>query len=137
MLSEDEVRHWLEQQALNAPVQLGAESVRLNVTEQGAELLAILLPGYQSEQLQQALLLGFSGAIEFEAGLGLSEDGTSLTLAQWLPGVSGWPQASLPLEQLLNQLSAWRAQLMPLVAVPKLSSSERNEQRWRARLGAR
>jgi hypothetical protein len=48
----------------------------------------------------------------------------SLTLTQWLPGVSSWRQAADALESLLNQLSVWRA------AVSPAACSARTAARW-------
>lgn len=134
MLSEDEVELYLQEQAVNLPVQLAGESVRLDVSVHGAQLSATLLSGYQSEQLQQALALGFSGAIEYEAGLGISEDGANLILTQWLPKVRDWQQAAPALEQLLNQLSSWRATLKSSQASLRSTGAVKSELLWRTRL---
>lgn len=74
---------------------------------------------------------GFSSAIDFDAGLGQSADGGSLTLTQWLPGVASWRQAADALERLLNQVSALRAELEPVARAPVAHVRTRAEDRLR------
>lgn len=131
MSSEDGLQEWLQAQPLDTPVEISGESVYLKVEANGAELGAFLLHGHVQSQLREAMLQGFSSAIDFDAGLGQSADGNSLTLTQWLPGVSSWWQAADALESLLNQLSVWRAALEPAVRVPAANIRSRSEDRLR------
>lgn len=131
MWSADDLQEWLQAQPLDTPIDINGESVYLNVEANGAELGAYLLHGHVQSQLREALLQGFSSAIEFDAGLAQSADGNSLTLTQWLPGVSSWEQAAHALENLLNQLSVWRAELKPAARIPVVNARSRTEERLR------
>lgn len=131
MLSDSDLQAWLNAQPLDTPVEINGESVYLNVGANGAELGAILLHDYTPGQLREALLQGFSSAIDFDAGLGLSADGNSLTLTQWLPNVYSWRQAADALEHLLNQLSVWRAALEPAATRAVVTTRTRTEDRLR------
>lgn len=133
MISDDELAQWLANQPLNEVIDLGSESVYLRVHHQGAELGAYLIHAYTPGQLQDALKLGFRSALNFDAGLGRSQDGNSLILAQWLPNVRNWTQAVEPLEKLLNQLHMWKTELIPGETPAKsiMSAVSRNEQRLR------
>ncbi|MGZ5858992.1 MAG: hypothetical protein ACXWJK_17320 [Burkholderiaceae bacterium] len=138
MQSEDDLQQWLQAQPLNSPIEISGESVYLNVEAGGAELGGYLLHGYVQRQLREALLQGFSSAIEFDAGVGITPDG-SLALTQWLPGVTSWQQAALPLEKLLNQLTVWRDVLNPSAVKPAAPSSTiatRSEERLRKMLSS-
>ncbi|WP_211474772.1 hypothetical protein [Collimonas humicola] len=137
MASEQELAQWLQAQPLNAAVVIDDESVYLNVYPNGAELGVCLTQAYTQDQLQRALRQGFSSAIHFDAGLGLSADGNSLVLTQWLQDVANWPQAAPALEHLLNQLAPWRAALAPVETAPAPSMHGRLEQRLRLRLAQR
>lgn len=134
MLNDGDLHAWLRTQPLNAPVEINGESVYLNVEVDGAELGAILLHDHAPAQLREALLQGFSSAIDFDAGLGLGAGGNSLTLTQWLPGVFSWLQAADALENLLNQLSVWRAALEPAASLPAAMTRTRTEDRLRKNL---
>jgi hypothetical protein len=131
MSSDDDLQEWLQAQPLDTPVEINGESVYLKVEANGAELGAFLLHGHAQSQLREALLQGFSSAIDFDAGLGQSADGNSLTLTQWLPGVFSWRQAADSLERLLNQLSVWRAALEPAARMPVANTRTRTENRLR------
>jgi hypothetical protein len=74
---------------------------------------------------------GFRSATMFDAGLGLTADGKVLVLNQWLPRVSSWPEAAQSLENLLNQLGEWRADLTPETSVTEKVTA-RTEQRLRS-----
>lgn len=136
MFSDEELAQWLRAQPLDAPVAIDGESVYLAIHRDGAELGAYLTRAYTQEQLQQALRQGFSSAIDFDAGLGQSSDGDSLVLTQWLPGVTGWPQAAQPLDNLLNQLTLWRAALAPPPSTRAADLHNRVEHRLRQRFAA-
>lgn len=131
MAGTDDIAQWLDRQPLNSPIDIDGETVYLNLHRQGAELGAYLMRFHTQEQLREALKQGFSSAISFEAGLGLSPDGTSLVLSQWLPAVGAWNQAAEPLENLLNQLAAWRAALAPPITTRIAQPVDRNERRLR------
>jgi hypothetical protein len=140
MTDHDQLARWLRAQPLGARVAIDGESVWLRPGEGGAELAACLWPDPSGEQLQAALRHGFASALDFEAGLGLCADG--LVLSCWLPACGGWREAAPALEQLLDQLAAWRA----VLAAPRekarpaagLAGSARHEQRMRQLLaGAR
>lgn len=131
MSSDDGLQEWLQEQPFNIPININGESVYLKVEENGAELGAFLIHDHSPPQLREALLQGFSSAIDFDAGLGKSADGNSLTLSQWLPEVSSWQQAAGFLECLLNQLSAWRELLEPATHLPVSTTKSRIEERLR------
>jgi hypothetical protein len=130
---------WLQAQPLGARVAIDGESVWLLPGEDGAQLAACLWPEPSAEQLAVALRHGFASARTFAAGLSMAADGRGLVLACWLPSCRGWHDAAPALEQLLDQLAAWRAALAP-GEPPSLAAggAARHEQRMRARLaGAR
>jgi hypothetical protein len=131
MQIDDELGRWLEAQPLDEPVEVDGESVYLKVLADGAELGACLVRDYAQDQLHDAMKLGFRSATEFDAGLGVSEDGSSLMLTQWLPHATGWLDAAAALENLLNQLGMWRAALDPVKEQQWGTGSNRNEQRLR------
>ncbi|NHZ91152.1 hypothetical protein F2P45_19330 [Massilia sp. CCM 8733] len=135
MDDHDQLARWLRAQPLGARVAIDGESVWLRPGEGGAELSACLWPDPSGEQVQAALHHGFAGALAFDAGLGLCGDG--LVLSCWLPSCAGWRDAASALEQLLDQLAAWRAALAPPSAKPRLAAggAARHEQRMRQMLG--
>lgn len=127
---------WLGEQSPSNPLAIDGESVYLRLADGGAELGVHLWPGATVAQLQDALKHGFASAIEYDAGLGLAPDGQGVVLSQWLPAVHGWDEAAVALEQLLNQVASWRAQLGPVVQaaarVPAgISAAARQEQKMR------
>ncbi|MFC7516075.1 hypothetical protein ACFQUU_13755 [Herbaspirillum sp. GCM10030257] len=130
-MENDEIEQWLQEQPLDEPVEIDGESVYLKVGPSGAELGAYLIQSYTQVQLHEALKLGFKSALRFDAGLGQTPDGSALVLTQWLPQVSGWSEAAEPLENILNQLSMWRAALTPEKPRPASQIADRNEQRLR------
>lgn len=131
MSEDDDFWEWLKSQPLDEPVEIDGESVYLKVRHDGAELGAFLVHSYTPNQLQDALRQGFNSATQYDAGLGRTADGGSLVLNQWLPNVIGWVDAAEALENLLNQLSMWRAVLVPPKVIQMDSLSNRNEQRLR------
>ena len=133
MLSESDLVHWLESQPIDEPVNVDGETVLLKNSLSGSTLIGLLLPDFSEQQLRRAMEQGFAHAIEFEAGLGISADGGSLILTQWLPYVSTWMEAARPLENLLNQLASWRTALAPppVARVTTKNTTNRNEQRLR------
>ncbi|OGB25909.1 MAG: hypothetical protein A3I66_12070 [Burkholderiales bacterium RIFCSPLOWO2_02_FULL_57_36] len=133
MLSDGELAQWLQTQPLDEPVIIDGESVYLRIHPDGAELGAYLTHSYTPDQLQRALQQGFSSAIDFDAGLGQTSDGNSLVLTQWLHHVRDWSQAAMPLENLLNQLTPWRAALAAPEAVRTASVQTRAEHLLRMR----
>lgn len=131
---------WLAAQPLGARVAIDGESVWLRPGEGGAELAACLWPDPSGEQVQAALRHGFASARDFDAGLALADDGRGLVLSCWLPSCRSWSDAAPALEQLLDQLAAWRAALAPPPAQQRAAAggAARHEQRMRAMLaGAR
>lgn len=59
--------------------------------------------------VKRYLELGFSNALEFEAGLALDTERHRLVLTHWLVGVFDWDDATAALELLLNQVDVCRA----------------------------
>jgi hypothetical protein len=131
MAGGDEFEQWLQAQPLDEPVEIDGESVYLKVRPKGAELGVFLIHSYTQSQLRDALKQGFNSARQYDAGLGRTPDGNNLVLNQWLPHVSGWSQAVLPMENLLNQVSMWRASLVAPKVIKMESMANRNEQRLR------
>lgn len=129
----DELDQWLQELPLEEPVHIDGELVYLHVTPTGAELGATFLEGATDQQIRDALKQGFQNAIEFDAGWGISADGNTLLLTQWLPGVSSWAEVPEPLERLLNQVAVMRPAVQPATIKPAGIPS-RDEQRARSRL---
>lgn len=129
---DGDIRQWLETQTLGERVEVGGEFVYLTVRDGGAELGAYLFDGgYGLPQLENALRNGFRSAALFDAALGMGADGAALVLNQWLPDVTDWTGAAMPLEKLLNQLSMWREDLASSVATQADKTTFRTEQRLR------
>lgn len=140
MENHNQLAGWLQAQPLGARVAIDGESVWLRPGEDGAELAACLWRDPSGEQVQAALRQGFASARDFDAGLALADDGRGLVLSCWLPSCRGWSDAATALEQLLDQLAAWRAALAPVSSQPRLATggAARHEQRMRTLLaGAR
>lgn len=131
MQIDDEIGQWLREQPFDEPVEIDGESVYLRVQSNGAELGAILTRSFSRLQLQDALKQGFQSALDFDAGLGCSDDGTILVLNQWLPHVQDWVGAAEALEKILNQASMWREALSPGRPQQMDKMGNRNEQRLR------
>jgi hypothetical protein len=132
---DPDTEHWLQTLPVASPVAIDGVEVWLKAFPVGAELGAYLLHGFSEAELQDALRHGFRGAVEFDAGFGLSPDGGSLCLSQWLPGVSGWVEAAEPLEKLLNQVGLLRESIDPARnALMHNPVQERIEQRMRKKL---
>lgn len=135
---DSEIQEWLMELPLNTEVDLGGERVYLKVLGNGAELGARLVDGMSGEQMQAALQNAFASAIEFNAGLAYTADGSGLALTCWLPDVYSWSAARAALESLLNQLAVWRRRLASspnTVSSPPLLSRE--EMQMRSRLLAK
>jgi hypothetical protein len=130
---ETDIVDWLQSLPLGSPVEIDDEVVSLDVKPAGAVLSGRLLAPYTQAQLQDALACGFRNALFHEAGLGVSPDGNELVLNRWLPNVRRWADATQELEDLLNQLAAWRAELAPSGLAQSLLATVagRNEQRLR------
>lgn len=128
-----ELEQWLQGLPLDEPVDIDGESVYLRVEAGGAELGARFIDAVTGQQLQEAMKQGFQSAMEFDAGWGLSTDGSTLLLTQWLPGVSSWTEVPEQLEKLLNQVSVLRAVISP-VKVKLDDMPNRDEQRGRSKL---
>lgn len=138
MSSREEWEEWLQAQPLGELVEVDGESVYLQPYGGGTELGAVLIHSCTPGQIRDALQQGFASAMHYGAGLALSADGEKLLLTQWLPYVSGWAQAADSLEALLNQLEAWRAELVPPRPEQLPEMSVRTEARLRGMLsGAR
>ena len=126
---------WLQTLPVGSPVVIDGVEVWLKTFPVGAELGAYLLHGFSEVGLQEALGQGFQVAIEFDAGFGLSPDGGSLCLSQWLPGVGGWVEAAEPLEKLLDQVEMLRESINPARnALIRDPVQGRLEQRMRKKL---
>lgn len=125
----------LARQPLGAPVELNGETAYLKPGEGGAELGVHLINNTSPMQIEEAMKKGFQSALEFEAGLACTLDGNTLVLSRWLPHVSSWAGAAPFLEQLVNQVCAWRAMLAPPAEHRAGNAvSARTEQRLRALL---
>jgi hypothetical protein len=131
MSDDDDFLQWLTSQPLDEPVEIDGESVYLKVRQDGAELGAFLVHSYTPAQLQDGLRQGFNSATRYDAGLGKTADSSSLVLNLWLPDCTGWAGAAEALENLLNQLSEWRAVFVPPKVLQMDSQTTRNEQRLR------
>lgn len=131
---DGETRDWLAEQPLGQPINIGTEYVYLTVRDDGAELGAYLIQNYAQIHLETAMRNAFYSATWFNAGLGRTADGKTLVLNLWLPHVSGWQEAVEPLENLLNQLRLWRAELMPSTEKRPDKVADRTEQRLRSLL---
>jgi hypothetical protein len=107
-----QLEHWLDSLSLEQPVEVDGETVSLELHPDGAMLSLNLCAAATGAQLADALHTGFQSALEFDAGLALSEDG-ALVLSQWLPAASAWRDAAEALEGLLNQAAMWRAAMAP------------------------
>ena len=126
---------WLQSLPVGTPVAIDGVEVWLKTFPVGAELGAYLLHGFSEAELQDALRHGFRGAVEFDAGFGLSADGGSLCVTQWLPGVDSWIEAAESLEKLLNQVEMLRESIDPARnALSRNPLQERVEQRMRKML---
>jgi hypothetical protein len=132
-MQSDELEPQLHDFPLDEPVSIDGESVYLRVHQDGAELGAHFLESVTERQLQDALQLGFQSALEFDAGWALSDDGASLMLTQWLPGVRDWPEVSDPLERLLNQVELLRT-LVTITGTRPEQGASRDERRFRSKL---
>jgi predicted secreted protein len=103
-----ELAQLLDALPVNMPVSFMQAQVCLTMANDGATLSAEIDQEY-SAQLQESLLeLGFSWALEFDAGLATQTDQHHLVLLQWLPGVDGWVSAAAALGKLLDQLESCR-----------------------------
>ena len=121
---------WLRGMPVGAPVTIDGVEVWLKPFPLGAELMAVLVDGFSEADLQNTLMQGFQAALEFDAGFGLSPDGRSLVLSQWLPDVGSWVEAADALERLLDQVEMVRGGASR-ESDPML---ERDEQRMRRML---
>ena len=89
---------------INQAVEVAGVVVCLQIHSGGAVLRAELGIQFATETTARYLKLGFSNAIEFDAGLALDPASQRLVLTRWLQGVSNWSQAAAALESLLNQV---------------------------------
>src|SRR5450830_222915 len=112
MLSE-ELEQWLQGLPLGEPFDVGGESVYLQVTEDGAELGVILVPEPTDAQIIESMRSGFQFALDFEAGLAISDDSGALVLNRWLPQAETWADVAEALEDILNQAGLWRIATKP------------------------
>lgn len=145
MNEEDFLEQWLREQPLDSEVEIAGETVYLNIHPRGAELGAFLFRSFSQQQLHDSLRQGFSSAMEFPAGLGITRDGESLTLSQWLPEVSNWSEAASALETLLDQLAAWRMAISGVLpagavnaapAAREMKQAKESERRLRGMYGS-
>jgi hypothetical protein len=134
MLDPD-TEEWLQSLPAGSPVAIDGVEVWLKCLPTGAELGAYLQHGFSETELETALKEGLRCAMEFDAGFGLSPDGGSLCLSQWLPGVGGWVEAAEPLEKLLDQVEMLRKSTDATRNAPARNPvQERFEQRMRKKL---
>ena len=130
LLAELPVDQWVDIDGMSVRLQLGAD---------GAVLSAELPVALTAESTRRYLELGFSNALEFDAGLSLDTDGRRLLLTQWLAGITNWPDAENALELLLNQVAVCRTgypSTVPAASTltPRESVRQREERRLRAQL---
>ncbi|MGI4846681.1 MAG: hypothetical protein ACRYGK_00850 [Janthinobacterium lividum] len=123
----DDVESWLQTLPLETPVTIDGESVFLRVGRSGAELGVILFPAPTDAQLIDAARVGFQSAMQYEAGLGFSDEPDAAVLSQWLPHAGNWTDAAQALEALLNQTALFRVALGRAApkAAPEISPQER------------
>ncbi len=107
----EQLQHWLAGSPVDTILDLYEEQVFLNLARDGAELGLVLMPQGGADQLAEVMGLGFSSALQFEAGLSCSADGKQVLLTRWLPGVRNWIAAGAALQALLEQGAAWRHML--------------------------
>ncbi|MES2743001.1 MAG: hypothetical protein V4754_18920 [Pseudomonadota bacterium] len=107
----EQLQHWLAGSPVDTILNLYEEQVFLNLARDGAELGLVLLPQCGADQLAEVMGLGFSSALQFEAGLSCSADGKQVSLTRYLPGVLNWVAAGAALQALLEQAAAWRIML--------------------------
>jgi hypothetical protein len=132
MLLDAATVEWLRALPLHVPVVIDGVTLWLKPGARGAVLLALLEPGCSEQRLQAMLCHGFRCALEFDAGFGLGEDGVSLCLLQWLPGVGGWLEAAEALAGLLDQVDTLRLAGDPVGnALGNGPMRDRTEQRLR------
>jgi hypothetical protein len=120
-------------------VDIDGMAVRLQLEVGGAVLSAELPAALTIESTMRHLELGFSNALEFNAGLAIDPEGRRLMLTQWLAGITNWPDAESALESLLNQVDVCRTVCPPSVSVGVKQASreslrQREERRLRAQL---
>ncbi len=130
MMRDPDTDAWLRTLPVGTPVAIDGVEIWLKTFPVGAELGIYLMHDFSEAQLQDALRQGFRLAVEFDAGFGLSADGRSLCLSQWLPGVTSWMEAGDALEKLLNQMEMLRTSIEP----GRNPMQERIEQRMRKML---
>jgi hypothetical protein len=94
---------------IDAPIEIDGATVCLQLRNGGAVLSAELAAQSGPASIKRCLELGFSNALEFEAGLALDTERQRLVLTHWLAGVSDWDGAATALELLLNQVDVCRA----------------------------
>lgn len=116
-------------------VDIDGMTVHLKILAGGAVLSAELDAEFRLSSMTRYLQLGFSNALEFDAGLALDPGTQRLVLTHWLAGVTHWSGATAALESLLNQVDVCRAAgkeaPRPVIKEP---ARQRAEQRLRAQL---
>lgn len=128
-----EIDAWLQGLPLHVAVEIDDERVYLKPGAGGAELGALFFDAPTDDDIARAMRQGFQSALECEAGWGMSADGESLVLSQWLPDVTNWVEAGAALEALLNQVAALRANGLNIKPRAKVILN-RDEQRVRSTL---
>lgn len=96
---------------VNEAVNVDGIQIRLQISDSGAVLSAELGIELTAESTQRCLELGFSNALEFDAGLAMNAARRHLLLTRWLPDVTAWSDAENALESLLNQVDVFHAVL--------------------------
>lgn len=116
-------------------VDIDGTTVRLQIVAGGAVLSAELDAEFKLGAMTRYLQLGFSNALEFDAGLALDPATQRLLLTHWLAGVTHWSGAAIALESLLNQIDVCRTAGKDAPRhVIKEPARQRAEQRLRAQL---
>lgn len=125
----------LDELPINQVVDIDGTAVQLHVGSGGAILSAELISEFTLISMTRYLHLGFSNALEFEAGLAFDSARKKFVLSHWLPGVANWASAAAALELLLNQVDVCQsAHKVPSPSVIKEPARQRAEIRLRAQL---
>ena len=120
---------------VDTSIEIDGSTVCLQLMEGGALLVAELGTQSRPASVKSYLELGFSNALEFDAGLALDSVRQSMVLTHWLRDVSNWEGAAKALEMLLNQVDVCRAAGIGKPRQALKESSRKNAERFlRARL---
>lgn len=108
-----------------------AHEVALIPGAEGAELRVVLAPAHGPDAVREALALGFSSALSFEAGVACDDEGRWLLLTRWLDELPDAPALETARAALLEQRAAWRALLPDTAARVGANARARSSQELR------